>query len=170
MGTMIRLYDKYAKSQVEEHIAKRAYPSLRAEADKNRNCNYAYLPPLALYMTDDAGFDRYAADTLKYNNRMGDWPAMRRAFEINSYLWRKNGKVTFRDFRSLNISKAVCLPSARELTLDYSAEKNSLLTVESAWQVSSVNDNGKTITPDVRNGLLYLPVTPGKHQVKVRFK
>ncbi|MBO5990308.1 MAG: hypothetical protein J6R00_01540, partial [Lentisphaeria bacterium] len=102
MGTMIRLYDKYAKKQVEEHVAKRSYPSLRAQADKRHNCNYAYIPPLAVYMTDDAGFERYVSDTLKYNNRMGDWPAMRRAFEINTALWRKNGKITFRDFRSLN--------------------------------------------------------------------
>ena len=170
MGTMIRLYDKYAKAQVEEHVAKRSYPSLRIQADRRKQCNYAYIPPLAVYLTDDAKFDRYVADTLKYNNRMGDWPAMRRAFEINTALWRKNGKITFRDFHSLDIRKAVCDPAAKVLEMDYSAEKNSLLTVESSWQPVSVTDNGKTITPDVRNGLLHLPVTPGKHQIKVVWK
>ena len=170
MGTMIRLYDKYARTQVEEHVAKRSYPSLRAQADRKRNCNYAYLPPLAIYLTDDAEFERYAKDTLQYNNRMGDWPAMRRAFEINTYLWRKYGKVTFRDFRNLNIRKAVCDPQAKLLTVDYTSEKNSLLTLESSWSIRSITDNGKTVAPVVKDGVISLPVTPGQHLVKVYFK
>ena len=170
LGPMIRLYNKYARKQVIEHVDRRSFPSLRAEADKKRNCNYAYIPPLAVYLTDDAAFERYVKDTLLYNNKMGDWPAMRRAFEINTALWRKHGKITFRNFNSLDIRKAVCDPAARVLTVDYTADKDSRLTLESSWSVRSISDNGNAVAPVVKDGVVYLPVTPGKHLVKVFFK
>lgn len=168
-GTLIRLYDKYARKEICGHVSKRVLPSLEAELKKG-NTNYAWLPPLALYLEDDRAFERIASNTMRLNRRMGDWPGMRRSFEIDSAMWRKYGKVTFRKFRALNISRAVYDPASRTLEVDYTSGANSLLTVESPMSAASVSDNSKAVKADIRGKELYLPVSKGKHRVKVQFK
>ena len=164
-GTMIRLYQKYVEKENKEHISKRSFPSLLAATTRS----YAYLPALALYL-DEKNVAEYAARTCAENRRMGDWPGMRRAFEIGSVLWMKNGRITFRDFKSLDIQKAVFDPSTKTLNLTYTARKGSVFTLESDYAVKRLTDNSRDSQIIQEQNILSLPVTPGSHEVKVIFK
>ena len=165
MGTMIRLYQKYADAENKEHIAKRSLPSLLAVQQRS----YAYLPALALF-ADQAATSKYAEETSIINRRMGDWPGMRRAFEIGSTLWQKHGRISFRDFNKLDIQKAVYDPSDRTLTVDYTARKGSLFTVESDYVAEAVWVNGRKVRAEKDKKIINLPSDPGKYQVKIVYK
>lgn len=165
MGTMIRLYCRYVEKENKEHVLKRAYPSLLAAPSRS----YAYLPVLALYL-DEKSMAEYAAKSCAENRRMGDWPGMRRAFEIGSVLWRKHGRITFRDFRCLDVQKALFDPAAAELVLEYTARDGAALKLESDFKVSEVHISGKKVVPVLNGNILTLPSAPGKYSVKVYFR
>ena len=103
------------------------------------------------------------------NRKMGDWPAMRRPFEINTVMWRKHGKITFRKFRSLDISKAVYNPESKELVIEYTTGHDALFTVESEMTPKKMTDNGRQIFCEMKNNELALPPARGKHLVRVQY-
>jgi hypothetical protein len=131
--------------------------------------SYAYLPVLALYL-DEKSMAEYAAKSCAENRRMGDWPGMRRAFEIGSVLWRKHGRITFRDFRCLDVQKALFDPAEAELVLEYTARDGAALKLESDFKVSEVQIAGKKVPPVLNGNILTLPSAPGKYSVKVYFR
>ncbi|MDD3155480.1 MAG: hypothetical protein PHS41_11490, partial [Victivallaceae bacterium] len=104
------------------------------------------------------------------NRRKGDWPGMRRAFEIGAMLYRSSHSPLLREFRNIDLHQAEFDPVACTLTLRYTAGDAASLAVESTRPVLWTTDLDREVTPVRRGGLSFLPAAPGNHHIVVQYQ
>ena len=88
------------------------------------------------------------------------------AFQYLSHNGIYLGMTVFNDTNAVPVFD----PSTKTLNLTYTARKGSVFTLESDYAVKRLTDNSRDSQIVQEQNILSLPVTPGKHEVKVIFK
>ncbi len=165
-GQLILLYQKWGTAAIETHLKLRSIPLLMKQ---KKGILPDYIPALAVFARNFP-LKETAEKSLAAYPRTGDWPGIRIPVQIGMVLWNEDGlRISFRDWRELNIRSAWYDPETRLLTLSADAGANSRLVLSAEQPPRSAFRNGKRISLKKQDNGWSVPLAEGNNPLRIEF-
>ncbi len=165
-GQLIQLYQRYGLDEVKNHLRLRAAPLLLRQPKGIRS---DYIPVMAVFAAEEFPLAEQTGKCIANHPRTSDWPGIRVPVQLGMVLWNMEHRISFRNWRELNIRSAWYDPAERSLTLSAVAGPDSLLVLSAEKSPVKATGNGKSITLQKQENGWKIPLSEGENRIRIRF-
>lgn len=164
-GQLILLYQKYGDSEIERHLTTRAIPLLMKQP---KGFLSEYLPVLAVF-AGKLPLREAVRKCMTHYPRTGDWPGIRVPTQLGMVLWNETLRISFRQWRELNIRSAWYDPETRLLSMVADALPQSGLILSADALPKSVLRNESRVSVLPRENGWAVPLVTGENRIQIQF-
>lgn len=165
-GQLILLYQRFGLDEVKKHLRLRAAPLLLRQPKGTRP---SYIPVMAVFAAEEFPLEEQISKSIANHPRTSDWPGIRVPVQLGMALWNMEHRISFRNWRKLNIHSAWYNPAERTLSLSVDAEPDSLLVLSAEKSPVKATSNGKSITLQKQKNGWKIPLSEGENRIRIRF-